>query len=337
VATRVYSIDDQSRVAEVRRAAAAITQEEGLDEALAGKAAIVVTEICTNLVKHARFGEVFLSSLSDRSEAGIEILAIDRGPGMADVARCLADGYSSGKTPGTGLGAIVRQSEQFDIYSEDKKGTVLVARVQRPSASATAVGAVVKPMAGEDVSGDAWTFCERDGEMGIIVADGLGHGIMAARASAEAVSAFRRSSDLSPIAVLQQVHGSLRSTRGAAVAVARISCAAGTVRYAGIGNIAGVLIGIGKPVMMISHNGTAGYHSPRLQEFAYPLPADGLIIMHSDGLHSSWKLDDYPGLRRRDPSIIAGVLYREATRNRDDACVVVARPGCAVAGVGAGA
>ncbi len=329
MSTRVYPIDDQSRVAEVRRAAAAIGHEEGLDETLAGKAAIIVTEICTNLLAHAVNGEVFLSPLSDRSQPGIEILAIDRGPGMTDVARCVADGYSSGKTPGTGLGAIVRQAQQFDIHTELKKGTVIVARVQASTAPEATVGAVLKPMAGEEVSGDAWYCVERAGEMGLIVADGLGHGILAARASLEAISAFRRSSDLSPLAVLHRVHGALRSTRGAAVAVAYIDRAAGSVRYAGIGNVSGVLVGAGKPVMMISHNGTAGYHSPRLQEFSYALPADGLLIMHSDGLHTSWNLDDYPGLRRRDPSVIAGVLYREATRNRDDACVVAARVGFA--------
>ena len=321
--TRVFPIDDPSRVAEVRRAAAVITHEEGLDEALSGRAAIVVTEICTNLLKHAQNGEVFLSTLSDRSGPGIEILAIDRGPGMVDVERCLTDGYSSGKTPGTGFGAMARQSQQFDIYSEQKKGTVLVARVQAPEAAPTKVGAVLKPMAGEEVSGDAWCCREREGEIAIIVADGLGHGIMAARASAEAISAFGRSRDLSPTAVLQQVHGALRGTRGAAVAVAHLNCASRTVRYAGIGNIAGVLVGAGKPAMMISHNGTAGYYSPRFQEFSYTLPQNGLIVMHSDGLHTGWNPDDYPGLRRSDPSIIAGVLYREATRNRDDACVVV--------------
>ena len=325
--TRIFPIDDPSRVAEVRRAAAAITQEEGLDEAQAGRAALVVSEICTNLLKHAQNGEVFLSTLSDLSGPGIEILAIDRGPGMTDVARCLADGYSSGKTPGTGLGAIVRQSQQFDIHSEHGRGTVLVARVQGPQASATKVGAVAKPVAGEEVCGDAWSCREREGELAVIVADGLGHGVMAARASAEAISVFERTLDWSPMAVLQRVHGSLRSTRGAAVAVAYLNCASGMVRYAGLGNIAGALIGAGKPVMMISHNGTAGYHSPRLQEFSYELPPNGMIIMHSDGLHTNWNLDHYPGLRGRDPSIIAGVLYREAARKRDDACVVVVRPG----------
>jgi anti-sigma regulatory factor (Ser/Thr protein kinase) len=322
---RIFPVDDASRVAEVRRAAAALSHDEGLDQALAANAALVSTEICTNLLKHARHGEVFLSSLSDRTGPGVEILAIDRGPGIPDVTRCLAEGYSSTNTSGTGLGAIARLSQEFDIYSQVDKGTVLVAQMQSGSRAKTSVGAVVKPISGEEVAGDAWAFDERDGGLSLIVADGLGHGLMAARASAEAISAFRRDSELAPIPVLNRVHAALRGTRGAAVAVAYVDFAQGVVRYAGIGNISGVVVSSGKPLSMVSHNGTAGFHIPRLQEFSYSLPEEGLIIMHSDGLTTNWNLDHYPGLRRRHPSIIAGVLYRDASRNRDDVCVVAAR------------
>jgi anti-sigma regulatory factor (Ser/Thr protein kinase) len=322
---RYFPVEDPSRVAEVRRAAAALSHDEGLDQTLAANAALISTEICTNLLKHARQGEVFLSTLSDRTDPGVEILAIDRGPGITDVAQCLADGYSSTDTPGTGLGAIARLSQEFDIYSQVDKGTVLVAQIRTRSRAKTFVGAVVKPIAGEEVAGDAWAFRERDGRLALIVADGLGHGLMAARASAEAISAFRRDSESAPIAVLNRVHAALRGTRGAAVAVADIDPAQGVVRYAGIGNISGVIVRSDKPLSMVSHNGTAGFHIPRLQEFLYPLPEEALIVMHSDGLTTNWNVDHYPGLRRRHPSIIAGVLYRDASRNRDDVCVVATR------------
>lgn len=322
-----YPVDDQSRVAEIRRAAEKIAHEQELDDGLRANVSLVVTEICTNLLKHAQGGEVFISGLSDRSGTGIEILAVDRGPGMNDLARCFVDGYSSANTSGTGLGAITRRSTEFDAYSQPGKGTVLVARIESPRTAATTVGAVLRPIRGEQISGDAWAFTKKDNTLVLIVADGLGHGVMAARASIEAISAFRRSKDQAPTALLQTIHLSARGTRGLAVAVAYIDCAASSVRYAGIGNISGVLIGGAKPVMMISHNGTAGYHSPRLQEFSYHLPEQALVIMHSDGLHTTWNIEDYPGLRHRDPSVIAGVLYRDAARDRDDVCVLVAKIG----------
>lgn len=323
----VYPLDDQSRIAEIRRAADRVARDEGLSDNLAAAASLVATEIGTNLLKHARGGEVFLSGLSDRAEAGVEILAVDRGPGMSDVSACLMDGYSSTATSGTGFGAITRRSSEFDVYSQPGKGTVLVARVGEPRRPATSVGAVIKPVRGEEVSGDAWAVSQQGGVIAMIVADGLGHGMMAARASAEAISAFRRSIGPSPVDTLAKVHASMRGTRGAAVAVACVDQPLSVARYAGIGNINAVLIGGSKPLMLVSHNGTAGYHSPRLQEFAYPLPQQGLLVMHSDGLHTNWNLDDYPGLRRRDPSVIAGVLYRDWARERDDACVAVARIG----------
>jgi anti-sigma regulatory factor (Ser/Thr protein kinase) len=321
-----FPVEDQSRIGEIRRAADRIAREEGLEEDPRANIALVATEICTNLLKHARGGELFLSALSDRGEAGVEILSVDRGPGIADIGKCLADGYSSTNTSGTGLGAIARRSDEFDAYSELGKGTVLVARIysKAPSAPTTA-GAVLKPIHGEEVSGDAWAVSRNSDGISLVVADGLGHGLLAARASAEVTSAFRRTNARSPTALLESIHASARGTRGAAVAVACVSHASSSVSYAGIGNISGVLLGGPKPILMVSHNGTAGHHSPRLQEFSYPLPEQALIIMHSDGLHTNWNLDNYAGIRRRDPSLIAAVLYRDAARGRDDTCVAVVK------------
>ena len=323
--TLAIPIDDQSRVAAARRAASKLAEDEGLDESLVSNVAVVTTEICTNLVKHGKGGEVFLTALSNRTSPGVEILSIDRGPGMADVSQCLADGYSSANTSGTGLGAIARLSTEFDIYSRQPQGTVLVARIQQKGGVRTSVGTVLKPIAGEQACGDAWGLRRTGDAMVLLVADGLGHGAMAALASAEAVSAFKRTEDLSPPSILQRVHAALRGTRGAAVATAYVDYESSTVRYAGIGNIAGTLLGGGKRLQMISQNGTAGFELPRLQEFSYPFGDETLIVMHSDGLQSLWKIDGYPGLLRRDPSLIAGVLYRDSARSRDDVCVVVSR------------
>ena len=323
--TFVIPVDDHSRVGEARRAATELAQQEGLEESLVSDVSLVVTEICTNVLKHGKGGEVFLTALSPHAGPGVEILSVDRGPGMADVAQCLADGYSSVNTSGTGLGAIARHSTEFDLYSQQPQGTVLVARLQRAGTARTSVGAALRPIAGEQACGDDWGVRETENAMVLLVADGLGHGPLAARASAEAVSALNRIEDLSPLSVLQQVHAALRGTRGAAVAVAYVDYASMTVRYAGIGNIAGSLLGAGKRLQMISHNGTAGFELPRLQEFSYPFGDETLIVMHSDGLQSLWDIDSYPGLRRHDPSLIAGVLYRDSARGRDDAGVVVAR------------
>jgi serine phosphatase RsbU (regulator of sigma subunit) len=158
-----------------------------------------------------------------------------------------------------------------------------------------------------------------------VVADGLGHGIQAAQASCEAISAFKTGSESKPAFLLQRVHRALRGTRGAAVAIARVDRRERRVHYAGVGNISGVIVSPGKTQHMISHNGTAGHEAAHFQEFVYSFPESATLIMHSDGLATSWSLENYPGLQMRHPSVISGVLYRDSMRMRDDVCVVVAK------------
>jgi anti-sigma regulatory factor (Ser/Thr protein kinase) len=304
-----------------------IAREEGLAEEHTGNAGLVATELATNLLKHAKGGELQIAQLSGQDAPGVDILSVDRGPGIVSIEECLRDGYSTAATSGTGLGAVKRASRFFDSYSESGKGTVIMSRITVSPAqkSGMTVGFAGRPIAGEDISGDSWAMREEGAVSLFIVADGLGHGIQAAEASAEAISAFRTSTDTSPTDLLHRVHRALRGTRGAAVAIAMLDRNERRVRYAGIGNISGIVVGPEKTQFMISHNGTAGHEATRFQEFLYPFPEGSLLIMHSDGLATSWNLQSYPGLRLRHPSVIAGTLYRDVNRQRDDACVIVAK------------
>jgi serine phosphatase RsbU (regulator of sigma subunit) len=159
----------------------------------------------------------------------------------------------------------------------------------------------------------------------VLVADGLGHGPLAADASQAAVRIFRQNPRAGPVAILQAIHLGLRSTRGAAVAVADVDLDTRTIRYAGVGNIAGVVLTGEGSQSMVSHNGTVGHEARRFQEFLYPFPAGAVLVMHSDGLTSRWGLGSYPGLAVRDSAVIAAILYRDFQRGNDDVTVVVAR------------
>lgn len=318
-------VTDPSSVAQVRRAVLQAAEQEHLAEELSANLALIATEAAGNLLKHAQSGEIHIAPLSPHNHPGVEILAIDRGPGMRNVAQCLADGYSTSGTPGTGLGAIKRRASAFDIYSQPGKGTVLVARVftTPPNPTLLSFGAVRVPYKGERACGDAWTTRTRDAIAELLVVDGLGHGVLAADAATAATSAFERARPASPTETLQTIHAALRSTRGAAVAIAAVDLTAHRILYSGLGNIAGAVVTPAKTQSMISHNGTAGHQARNVQQFEYPFPTGAILVMHSDGLSANWTLD--PTLLRHDPSIIAGVLYRDASRGRDDSCVVVAR------------
>lgn len=325
-------ITDRSEVGEVRRRAVALATAAGFDDEAGGRVAIVATELAGNIVKHATRGHCLLSLVEVAGEPLVQVVATDHGRGIGDPARALRDGYSTAGTPGTGLGAVQRLSRSFDLFSQPDRGLVVVARVGAHDASraragrpGVEVGAVEAPLQGESVSGDAWAL-ERDGAVTtLLVADGLGHGPLAAESSSRAAAAFRRHSGRPPGERVERIHDDMRGARGAAIAVARIDAAAHEVRYAGIGNIAAQIVVEDGSQSLISMNGTAGHIARSIREFSYAFVPGALLIVHTDGMSARWTLDSYPGIRLRDPAVVAAVLLRDHGRGRDDAAVVVAR------------
>jgi anti-sigma regulatory factor (Ser/Thr protein kinase) len=334
VVNACIGIQEQTDAAQVRRTALAFASGLSFDEVSAGNVGLVVTEAATNILKHAGAGQVVLRSLECAGAAGIEMLALDKGPGIADPGRCFKDGYSTAGTSGTGLGAIARLATRHDVYSVQGQGTVLMAQVWRGGRSCEppgpakrfCIGGVGVAMAGEQECGDDWVFQEigRGGRM--TVADGLGHGENAAIAARAAIRTAREHVSEPAHSLLERIHGALRHTRGATVAVAEIDLAAQVVRFAGVGNIAAAVVtASGMMRRLVSLAGTAGHEVRKMVEFTYPWESGALLLMHSDGLQTHWSFDSYPGLLNRHPSLIAGVLYRDHARGRDDVTVVVAR------------
>ena len=326
----VVPVEDRSQVSQARRAAVSLAEEAGLDESTRNDVGIVVTEAATNLISHAGGGEVLVRRLDGPRGAGIELVCVDKGPGMRDVEACLADGYSSRGTLGGGLGAMRRLADEFAAWSMVNVGTALVCRFHaRSSPQANGrmpmLAGLAVPMRGETACGDAWTWVSRSEGPALLMADGLGHGPAAAAAAAAAVRLFRESTWTHPEQAMAMLHAGMRSTRGAAVAVASIDRARRELRFAGVGNISGVLVAGDKTRSLVSHNGTLGHQMRKAQEFVYPWESGTLLILHSDGLATHWRLDRYPGLFRQDPALIGAVLYRDHARGRDDVSVVVCR------------
>jgi serine phosphatase RsbU (regulator of sigma subunit) len=180
------------------------------------------------------------------------------------------------------------------------------------------------PIDGEKVCGDAIAWVETRERLVVILADGLGHGPRAAEAADEAVQTFQANSTLPPGQIMARVHDALRKTRGAAVAIAEVRPHSGTITYAGVGNISGVVMSEGNLGRnLVSHNGTVGHIVPRIQEFTAEWPRDGRLVMFSDGLLSKWSLSTYPGLVNRPAAIISAILLRDFRRGRDDSSVFV--------------
>ncbi|HYR06121.1 MAG TPA: SpoIIE family protein phosphatase [Longimicrobium sp.] len=324
------SVTDPTGAGDVRRRAAGLAQALGMDETDAGRAALAATEAATNLAKHSPGGGVVIVRPCGRGAArGVELLAVDRGPGMRNVDQCLADGFSTAGSPGTGLGALSRVADEFDLFSTPGKGTVLLARVwggaPGPADTTVSLGGVSVAKPGQTVCGDAWSVAHDGRRCVLVCADGLGHGPDAAVAAQGATRAFDQHPEEAPERMLERMHAALRHTRGAAVSVAEIDLNAGTVRYCGVGNVSATLWTPGQSRTLVTHAGIVGSEMRKVQAFETALPTPWVLVMHSDGISGRWSLDAYPGLARRDPAVIAAVLYRDFCRGSDDATVVVAR------------
>ncbi len=221
--TRI-SIEEASQAAEARRVALRLAGEIGFDEVRAGKVAIVVMEVCTNILKHAGAGEILLQVTDPACEDGVpvlELLSLDKGPGMHNIEDCLQDGYTTGTSPGEGLGAIRRLSDESDFYSVPGEGTAILARWPVATAGAKSgeprlrVGAVNVSKYGQEFCGDSWGIEQSGSHSTVLMADGLGHGYEASQASLEAVRILRNNRDLPPGTLVDLAHRALRSLRGA--------------------------------------------------------------------------------------------------------------------------
>ena len=326
-----FRVVEPSQASAVRFAARDLADRFGFVEADSYRIGIVATELATNLAKHAKAGEVLLRATRDAATPELELLAIDKGPGMLDVNAALADGQSTTGTNGIGLGAIRRMSDEFEIHSAVPHGTVILARV-RPRGSngkppqPFVVAGISVPMSGETECGDAWMLSKRPDGFVAVIADGLGHGRFAAEAASAVLKTIAATqSHLGCAAMLSAVHDSIRHTRGAAAAVAEVDLDRRLLKFAGVGNISTAVMNNGTVRQAVSHNGTLGHEARLFREYTYPWPSQALLVMHSDGLISHWTLDRYPGLQRRHPAVIAGVLYRDFSRRRDDVTVVIVK------------
>ena len=325
----VLPVEDPSQIAGSRRSVTQLARDLGFDAETSGKAELAVTECATNILTHAGHGQIILRALLERERHGLEILALDRGPGIVDVGASLRDGHSTAGSMGAGLGTLARVTTDFQIYSRPDAGTALrmelwPAQTKRPDACFE-LGAVAAAKTGEEVCGDGWVMQAGADYLTVMVADGLGHGPDAHRASQAALGVLAKRTDLEPAALIETCHQALASTRGAALGITRLQWTEERGSFAGVGNIACRVEDDHARRQIASHNGTVGHVVRKIQEFVFPFRKNALIILASDGLDTRWNMSDYPGLAARHPGLIAGVLYRDHNRGRDDATVVVVR------------
>jgi anti-sigma regulatory factor (Ser/Thr protein kinase) len=300
-----------------------------LPDSRAGEAELAATELASNLLRHTAAGGYLLCR---GAGGGIELLAVDSGPGIPSermpTTRPQAAAPPRGGGLGVGLPAVRRLSAVFDCYS-GPTGTVILARLHGAAPCRNASfgwGGVNVPLGGAGESGDGWAVAA-DGHLMALIVDGLGHGPEAAVAAQAAISAFGPRPEDGLERLLQRAHEAMRGTRGGVLAICAIDPAAGELTYAGVGNITGRLLRGHESQGLVSHDGTIGTQLalPRARSGAYRWNRDATVILASDGIGRHWDISAYPGLLSHDPAVVAAVLHRDHARGTDDATVVVVR------------
>ena len=328
----LHAVRDREWTNTIESHAMTIARAHGLDADAVERAGLVTRALSENIALHAGAGHVALRPVGEAGTGCVEILAFDKGPGIADISRAMRAVHRS-DVPGPehGLAAVRRASTLFDIYSQPGRGTAVVAHVGGADTTCAAselhqcIGVVCAPLLGEQECGDDWAVEIGPSRMVIMLVDGLGHGPGAAAAALAATSAFPGVVSATPERMLARMHDALHDTRGAALSVTVIDRKHRTARFCGVGNVDGRVLTSDAAKQQLPQSGIVGHTMPRVQASNVDWPKGARLVLHSDGISSRWRADAYPGLLARHPSLLAAVIFRDFARDHDDSSVLVVR------------
>lgn len=324
-------LSDRSYVNLVKREIRRIAEGIGFDANRLAEIAIIISEISSNIVKHTPGGSIFVKHFIKGAVEGIEIISIDNGPGMVNPLMMLKDGVSTTKTLGQGLGAIKRLSDNFDIYSAPKWGTILLSRVFKNadakdllSKEIFITSTLMVPKKGEDFCGDGYKILTKKNTCQILAFDGLGHGPEAQKASEAAVKSFAETRNLNPAEQLRKMHLSIKHTRGGVGMAFSIDLQNQSLSYCGVGNISARVLSEGKLKSCISYNGIVGHTFPNtLNSNSIHWAKEDFLIITSDGIINRWDISALPNILNHDIGIVTAGLLKDFYRGTDDCLVMI--------------
>jgi anti-sigma regulatory factor (Ser/Thr protein kinase) len=323
-------VTDTASVSLVREAVRARAAEVGLERDRAESLVTAASELAHNQIAHARGGEVLVRTIARQGVPGVEVLATDRGGGIAEPTAALRGERAPGRVPSSGLGiglsAAHRLADELDFDVRWGDGTTIAARKFASPLPRKEIAVLARACQGESVIGDDAIFLRRDEGRLLAVADGLGHGPPAQEASALAIATVRRASSASPPELLQLCQGALLSTRGAVMSVVHLPDDGTELVHAGVGNVACHLYHSRTSTRLPSTPGVLGQPRPggRIAGHRSRLEGRHVLVLFSDGLSSRLDLSQDAPLLREPPLIIAHRLLAAHGRDHDDALVLVA-------------
>ncbi|RFZ82702.1 serine/threonine protein kinase [Mucilaginibacter terrenus] len=328
-----FDVSDRSYYAILKKAVHALALNAAFPEKRIAELDIIVAEITSNLHKYADGGEILLAHFAEQGKEFIELICIDNGPGINDVNRVMADGYSTTNTMGHGLGSIKRLSDEFDIYSQKGWGTILYSRVYKTAPPAKnrikntlLLSPIVVSKPGETTSGDGFSIKITEQYIKLMLADGLGHGPEANFAVNEAAKAFKVCPLHSPTEIIRYLHSSVRKTRGMVATIVVVDITTRKLSIAGVGNISAKLSGPAMSKSHLAYNGIIGHNVPNtMNDQVLDLADYNQLVLCSDGMRSRWEVNKLPAIVRSSITVQAAAIYKDFARRTDDMSVVIAR------------
>jgi anti-sigma regulatory factor (Ser/Thr protein kinase) len=324
----VIPVRDEASVSLVREAVRRHAAAQALTTEASESLAAAASELAHNQRKHARLGAVGVRAISRTGVAGVEVIAADDGPGIADPAAAFRDlPREGGPGLGIGLAAAYRLADELDVDVRRGEGTCLWARKFAAALPRQEVAVLGRPCAGEARSGDHAAFVRDDHTLLLAVVDGLGHGAPARVAADQAIATLRAHAADSPLEILTACDRELETTRGAVMSVGRFDVRTRELEHAGAGNIATRVHRGGASTGFLSTARVLGarHRSVRIPVEQVTLGGESIVLMFTDGLTTRTDLTGQLELLRQPPLAIAQGLLDRFGRTNDDALVMVAR------------
>ncbi len=325
-----FAANDRSYFSLLKKEIHRRAQEAGIKVERLNALDLILAEMTSNLFKYGDDGEILMGIFNNIDSPYIELISIDKGPGMARPAKMMQDGVSTSNTMGHGLGSIKRLSDTFDLYSQVDWGTIVLSRVYNDPKSIKSNKVIIRPIVvakpGEVHSGDGVVYKQTDKYIKIMLADGLGHGPEANKAVNEAANAFRICPDYSPTETLRFIHTSIKKTRGAVASVVCYDFESKMWSSVGIGNISVRMIGPSSSRNHMSYNGIVGHNIPTtINDQQYVAEDFNQIVLCSDGIKPPWDLLKYPVIQKHDLTILAAAIYKDYAVKNDDMSVIIVK------------
>ena len=336
LAAQSMEVRHSSDASMAQRAAKTMAAAIGFDSGVSEEIALAVSELASNLIRHARGGILTLTPIINGGRAGIQIEAMDGGPGIADLDQAVTNGFSTAGSLGYGLGTVNRLMDEFDITSHPAEGTHIVCRrwirmnEPAPIPCPLAFGAATRPhpkMMG--VNGDAFVIKQWNRGALVGVIDGLGHGQWAQRAAQTARGYIESHFDQPLPEIFRSVGRACRATRGVVMALARFDFEnpqdAFRLTFASVGNIEARVFNSPEPVKFILRRGIIGLNAPNPVVTEHHWKPSNILVLHSDGVRTHWQWADFAQLAKESATVIAQWLLGALAKEEDDATIVVVR------------